>query len=348
MQKQIAVSVILMNYNQEKYLRSALDSILMQKVDFDYEIVIGDDCSSDGSSELLKKYYRKYPDRIRLILRKNNYGPCKNLYDLLYRTRGNYIAYLEADDYWTDENKLQKQYDFLESHREYIGCSHSFKKIDFYGNVESESFINGLGYGKEPYIFKNNCCTFKDLEQTRWVPSHMNTLLFRNIFLDRETDYSFLYKSHDMVGDITIFLMLLAKGNIYRLPDNMSIYRHVVKDGEQNYDSVTKNDNVELKVFMYHKKLEYFAFKNLHCVLDFSLRKKNTFGAAINRFMGDKSLKNLKIMLRILCESDRKLEYFCFMIKGIALKQYYKMTGKSGRLYVKLWKRGSRQNKFSY
>ena len=113
------LSVGVITYNHSYYIRQCLDSILMQKVDFDYEIVIGDDCSNDGTQDVLQEYLRQYPNKFVLLLNDHNKGISKNYQNVLSRCKGKYVALCEGDDYWTTEDKLQKQVDFLESHEKY-------------------------------------------------------------------------------------------------------------------------------------------------------------------------------------------------------------------------------------
>ena len=85
------VSVVLLTYNHEKYIRECLEGILKQKTSFEVEVLIGDDCSSDGTQDVLREYDNSYPGRFRMILRENNLGATKNLYDLLKKTRGLFL-----------------------------------------------------------------------------------------------------------------------------------------------------------------------------------------------------------------------------------------------------------------
>lgn len=118
------VSVCMVTYNHEKYISQALDSILKQKVDFKYEIVVGDDGSADNTRKILLDYYEKYPGYIRLLLQKKNVGIGQNVFDTLFACKGKYIAVLDGDDFWKDEYKLKKQIEFLEKHQE-TGMVHS-------------------------------------------------------------------------------------------------------------------------------------------------------------------------------------------------------------------------------
>ncbi|MGN1340563.1 MAG: glycosyltransferase family 2 protein, partial [Oscillospiraceae bacterium] len=129
----ILVSVVLVCYNQEKYIAQALDSVLMQKTDFPFEIIVGDDASGDTTPDIVMQRCEQYPDRIRFIRRETNIGATRNAYELMLLCRGRYIAYLEGDDYWTDEYKLQKQADFLIGHPDYLGCTSRFHVVDSEG-----------------------------------------------------------------------------------------------------------------------------------------------------------------------------------------------------------------------
>src|SRR5438132_1821213 len=100
------LSVMMITYNHERFIAQALDSILAQRVNFDYEIVIGEDCSTDGTRDILMDFHRRYPDRIVLLLRDHNLGVMRNFEATLGACRGRYLALLEVDDYWTSENKL--------------------------------------------------------------------------------------------------------------------------------------------------------------------------------------------------------------------------------------------------
>lgn len=331
MEDKFAVSVFMITYNHEKYIREALDSVLMQKVNFKYEIVIGDDCSTDNTREILKEYYRRYPDRIKLILRKKNLGPTKNAYDVFRRLTGTYVACLEGDDYWTDDKKLQKQYDFMEQHREFSGCGHDFRVIWDDGKVELEHGSEAKDFVGNPYKFKDNICTLHDFEKTKGIPVHGNTLLFRNFMLDKTVDYTFFYKVHPMIGDQSLFLTILARGNIYILPDNMSVYRLIRKVGESNYSSIVKNKNVQYDFFMHHVKLEYYMRKNLNCVVDLHLVKKNNLAAAVSQFVSKKSWNNFKVICQIVRKSGNAVEFGAFAVKAIFLKQFYILTGQKDK-----------------
>lgn len=119
------VSVYFITYNQRDYIRQALDSILEQKTTFDYEIVLHDDASTDGTTEIVKDYEKRYPDKVRAVLEEENQWSrgIDFSYKLFEKMSGKYVAYCEGDDYWTDDHKLQKQWEALEKHPECDMCA---------------------------------------------------------------------------------------------------------------------------------------------------------------------------------------------------------------------------------
>ena len=113
MSNNIEISIIMTTYNQEMYVEKAIQSALNQKTDFYYEILIGDDFSTDNTKEICLTYAQKFEDIITLDSRTKNIGLINNYADLIKKAQGKYIAILEGDDYWIDLYKLQKQYNFL-------------------------------------------------------------------------------------------------------------------------------------------------------------------------------------------------------------------------------------------
>jgi glycosyltransferase involved in cell wall biosynthesis len=130
------VSVILLTYNHEKWITQAVESVLMQKTSFHYEVTIVEDCSSDGTREKVIDFQRRFPERIRLCLSKENGEYRENRAAAFLTSPGEYIALLDGDDYWTSPHKLQKQADFLDAHPECTLCFHNVKVFSEDGTVE--------------------------------------------------------------------------------------------------------------------------------------------------------------------------------------------------------------------
>lgn len=127
MQTEPAVSVCVIAYNHAKYIRQCLDGIIEQQTDFPFEIVIHDDCSSDGTSEIIAEYQKRFPDLINAILQsENQYRKGRHILPItVEQSRGDYIAICEGDDYWNHDRKLQKQYEWMEINESSPFCFHN-------------------------------------------------------------------------------------------------------------------------------------------------------------------------------------------------------------------------------
>jgi glycosyltransferase involved in cell wall biosynthesis len=121
----VRVSVLVMTYNHAGLIRQALDSVMMQRTSFDYEIVISEDCSLDGTREIVTEYERRFPDRVRLLLSAQNLNSLAVVSRGIRACRGEFVALLDGDDYWTDPAKLQLQVEFLDSHPDCSACFHN-------------------------------------------------------------------------------------------------------------------------------------------------------------------------------------------------------------------------------
>ena len=126
------VSVWMLPFNHEAYIRQALEGVLMQQTSFPYEIIVGDDCSTDNTRTILLEFQSRFPDRVRLRLaRENLYSKnLKQSVGVFGACRGEYVALCEGGDYWTNPQKLQKQVDFLEANPDFAGCLHDVQIDD--------------------------------------------------------------------------------------------------------------------------------------------------------------------------------------------------------------------------
>ena len=136
--KDLGVSVFMITYNQENYIAQAIESVLMQKTNFNFNLFIGEDCSTDRTREIFLKYREKYAEKIHLLLNeRNNEALNKRTHLMHVLTAGRrYVALLEGDDYWTDPLKLQKQINILEEHPEYAICIH--ESLDIWDDGRSD------------------------------------------------------------------------------------------------------------------------------------------------------------------------------------------------------------------
>lgn len=295
------VSVGMLTYNQASYVRQALDGIVLQKTNFSFEVIIGDDASTDGTQEILEEYASHYPNLFTLILRKENIGASKNNYDLKHRASGKYFACLEGDDYWTDENKLQLQVDFLETHPEYIACVHRCRFVDEDGQPLKDQPVNG-------YYCKKDVFTLKDFERGE-LPGQTATLMYRNIFLEKDKDFSILYRANPHIGDKTAILLLTSRGDIYNMNRVMSCYRFVRSKDATNVSSGFNGRNHRDELMRYLMNLEEYARSELHIPLDMDKKKRDYFAAAVTVYLKEKSAENRAVVDRMLALTDRKISY---------------------------------------
>lgn len=214
------VSICVQTYQHVGYIKMCLDGILMQKTKFPFEILLGEDDSSDGTREICIEYAKNYPKKIRLFLhhRENTIfidGKPTGRFNFLYNvfnSRGKYIALCEGDDYWTDPYKLQKQVDFLEANPDFSLCFHNVAQLNTF-NEEKNNIIPGVKkdfvYTMEDYILSNRTATC--------------SLVFKKELLGEIP--SWFYKVP--FGDLALILLVMynsyKKGMV--LKDTMGVYR---------------------------------------------------------------------------------------------------------------------------
>lgn len=212
-ENQLKVSVCCLAYNHASYIRQCLDGFLMQKTNFPIEILIHDDASTDGTQDIIREYEAKYPDIIKPIYQKENQYSKGISISLTYnwsRAKGKYVAICEGDDYWTDPYKLQKQVDFLESHPDYVMCSHRFNQY-----IQDKNFLEE----EKDSTFQGANYDLKNLIGGKWLTQTL-TVMYRRSALDLKQ-----YDLYGMSMDIILFYALLKNGKGYCFPDIMGVYR---------------------------------------------------------------------------------------------------------------------------
>jgi len=215
------VSVCVQTYQHVRFIRECLDGILMQQTDFSFEILLGEDCSTDGTREICVEYAEKYPEKIRLFLHSRdtnisiNGKPSGrfNFINNLRNATGKYIALCEGDDFWTSPHKLQDQVNFLEKNTEVSLCHHDMQVIKNgveileYRIAENKDVTTLLDLGRENYIYTSSA-VFRNYFQTE----------FPKIFYQVST------------GDYLLFLTVAENGDIKYLNEKMGIY-HIHEGG---------------------------------------------------------------------------------------------------------------------
>ena len=162
MSKSKLITVCLITYNQNKFIAKALESIAAQKTNFDFDILIADDCSSDGTKEKILAFSKNKPNT-SLILQERNVGPGKNFIDLISTPKTKYIAYLEGDDFWSNPFKLQKQVDYLEANPDcsfcFTDCQVERKKTlqEIHPKISKKTKFDGIDFADQPGSIAQTC-----------------------------------------------------------------------------------------------------------------------------------------------------------------------------------------------
>lgn len=203
------LSVVMVTYNHERFLAQSLASVLAQRVNFDYEIVVGEDCSTDGTRDILMDFCRRYPGRIVPLVRNRNLGSLRNMEDALSACRGQYLALIEGDDYWTCEDKLQRQVDFLDANPSCAICCHRVQIVNELGTGRTGVYPTYAAgsYTVEQLLSGNFICTCATMyrrESNGPLPDR-----FRNM----------------NAGDWTRFALIAKQGKIELMDDVMAVYR---------------------------------------------------------------------------------------------------------------------------
>lgn len=204
------VSICSITYNHAPFIRQCLDGFLMQQCNFPIEIIINDDCSTDGTTEIIREYAEKYPDKIFPIFHEENlYSQgVRGMFQrfVFPKARGKYIAICEGDDYWTDPLKLQKQVDFLESHPDYSMCFHKAKVIAQDGReyIDYFSKLEEREYKAEEIL-------------TRWIIPTASIVFRSEVHIPTHKDFR--------NGDVIVHAACVASGRVYCMTEEMSAYR---------------------------------------------------------------------------------------------------------------------------
>lgn len=232
------VSIICLTYNHERYIKDALDGFLMQKVDFNYEIIIHDDASTDGTQGIIREYQKKYPRIIKTILQaENQKSTGGNVFGNAYAlAKGKYIACCEGDDYWVDDLKLQIQIDFLEKNKQYVIAYADCEPL-FEGDIPPRKIV----------------ATSRDLsslELMKAPPIHTLTVCFRRV-INIPTEYGFVE-----YGDLFLWALLGQHGggkylNCFK-PCRYRVHRGGI------HSSQTRHRQYEMVVLTYALMARYF------------------------------------------------------------------------------------------
>ena len=199
----------MITYKHHLYITKAIEGVLAQKTNFPVQLIIADDSSPDNTAQIVDEFVSRYPQQIRYIRNESNLGMMKNFVNIFSLAKEKYIALCEGDDYWCDENKLQKQVDFLEANSEYAICFHRVYEL-FEGKLPILS--NSNSSSQEIY-------TLLDLANGNFI--HTPSVVFRNNLFKKFPNWFI----ESPVGDYPLHLFNARHGLIKYFPQPMSVYR---------------------------------------------------------------------------------------------------------------------------
>jgi len=236
------VSVLMLAYNHEPYIHQAIQSIMDQETEFDFEVVIGEDKSTDNTKAVIKEFINQYPNRIRLLENEANLGMHKNYLNTLFSCEGKYIALCEGDDYWINPLKLQHQFDFLEANKEFVLVCGNGKRF----NHQKQRFEGEMAiYPRDSEI------SFKKMIRYNYITTA--TIMYRNVLNKDDFKESF----YDIIScDWYTYLRLFRHGKFMYLSEIFSVYREnegsingrtnriVIDEYEMKFLNLVKKGNI--------------------------------------------------------------------------------------------------------
>lgn len=270
------VSICILTYNQKDYVSQMLDSMLSQKVDFEYEILIHDDASTDGTADIIRQYAEKHPEIIRPLFEEENQfskSEIKNISGIYNfpRVRGRYIAMCEGDDYWTDTDKLKIQVKYMEAHPDCSLCFHSSYRINI--QVSGNKLMR-------PYKGTRRLTPEQIIDKPSGYPTA--SLMMRADLMNELPD--FYMKAP--IGDIPMQLVMANGGYGYYIDQPMCAYRYFTP-GSWSRDMFTGKDYIEKQNKYMNQMLEMYDSFNEYSGHRFesaveSAKKRLIFGNAVN------------------------------------------------------------------
>jgi len=204
------VSVALRTYEHRPFIAQAIESVLFQEAPFEFELVIGEDCSSDGTREVVERYAERFPERVRAVLPAENVGHGEILRRILDRTRGHFIAYLDGDDYWTSAAKLRRQADYLLAREECASCFHDASLV--YGAAGAPSGLTTPALAEASFALE-------DILTECFIPSP--AMMFRREIVAELPGWSF----ESAWIDWLIHIRCAERGPLGYIPEPLAAYR---------------------------------------------------------------------------------------------------------------------------
>ncbi|MDD2635767.1 MAG: glycosyltransferase [Bacteroidales bacterium] len=298
------LDIAILTHNHKDFILQCMESVLCQKTSYSFRIVVLDDCSTDGTTEILKNISKENPDKILLIVNDTNIGALKSATKGAGYVDAKYFCFLDGDDYWCNENKIQTQIDFLEKNPDYVGCFHD-TKIQQTNISDDINYLNRTQtYWKTYSQFNRYSSDFMpwSLIQRNIIPTA--SLIFRNIDL-----YGFLknYKSLEFSLSWALHLEIIKNSKFKYFNEVWSVYNDHPKGISKKYDIVDfKLNNIKiLEALLSDKAWQYNQaeiYKTICSEYRLILKSKKELSTAKKDY--DKSLKQYQKYLKLANKSD--------------------------------------------
>lgn len=313
------VSVRMVTFNHEPYIASAIEGVLSQKTDFDFELVIGEDCSTDRTRTIVLDYQIKNPEIIRVITSDQNVGMKKNGYRVEQACRGKYIAWCDGDDHWHREDKLQRQIDYIEKHSQ---CGLVCSDYDLYRVVTDERTTNvAEGRGKNL-----QSPSIEDIVLARAKVLAVTVLARKELVLKvREADPYLYLSDHFLMGDTPLWAELSLISEIHYINESLATYNHTKESATQSKDEIKRlrfwRSNSEMGLYLSEKhnlpstirKNKKAKWENYSIKLAF-VENRHDIADEVIEENGITSLRNLAFYLGT---KYRLIRPFIFFLKSI-------------------------------
>ena len=296
----------MVTYNHEKYIEQAIESVLMQEVDFPYELVIGEDCSTDRTRSIVRDYAKKYPQIVKALFHPKNLGSQENSRQVFKAIEGTYIALLEGDDFWIDPLKLKKQVAFLEENPDYAMVHTDINLLLDKGNRIIKDYHRKEGFQMPTgYVFEALLTPPAFFIKT-------STVLMKNHLIDFDLFYDTLRQKKWVLGDLALWLTIARDHKIGYLAETTSTYR-LLEESESRTRDPLKNHEFHQSIFgiRYHFLKENGNDPRIRKVLDTEFHKV-LLGDAYK--LGDKALAKKAYLYfsknRVLMPIKERIKYW--------------------------------------
>ena len=320
-------TVILLTYNHAKYIRQALDSILGQKTKYGFVIHVFDDASMDGTSDIVREYAQKYPDKVIAFIAEKNQGAQTNVWNAYKSVKTKYAAYLDGDDYWCDKDKLEVQINALEDNPDCSICVGNTKVVCIDEKIFKEE--HGRLWVSNPDLvkLKEKKLTLKDIYayKTGFIP-HINARLFRMSVID----YNEIKHRETLCYDVSNFLYFITKGNVYFINKVMAIYNRTgqgiatglsMHERQQHIIERLGEFNLDTNFVIWPKVAQQISF-----ILGVFIHKYNM------QFPENKVVENNNTVIKYITDGNKKISLKHYLFPPV-LHDIFNLPRNIGRFF---------------